>query len=228
LYEYTFRSRATIGPPQLAKFMQDLFLSDPEEIQRRARVFLPVLTASVPSRPNGNGSSNGNGSGHHILSSISVNRRSPEAGSSPGFDERTPLLDAMPEVALKPIEEEISLSGLASSVAFIAPDEQWERASSPFDGEPRDHTYEEGPLFESAESGELKENTARTDVPISLGSQVEAIDIHTGHVLSIGFDDRPVDQSDSTQAPFPDPPMRARRQRSSLPRRARSLSTSAG
>src|SRR5262249_24328746 len=31
-----------IGPPQLGRFMQGLFLSDPEEIERRIRVFLPV------------------------------------------------------------------------------------------------------------------------------------------------------------------------------------------
>ncbi|CAN0508110.1 unnamed protein product, partial [Laminaria digitata] len=41
IHDYVYRSRALVGPAQLGRFMQSLFLSEPEEIERRNRVRLP-------------------------------------------------------------------------------------------------------------------------------------------------------------------------------------------
>ena len=43
LHDYVFRSRATVGPSQLALFMQKLFLKDQEERARRGRLRLPPI-----------------------------------------------------------------------------------------------------------------------------------------------------------------------------------------
>jgi serine/threonine protein kinase len=191
LYEYTFRSRATIGPPQLAKFMQELFLADPEEIVRRARIFLPVVAAPSSATP------------HHSSAAVPAVNAEPDPLSSGGFEEATPLMEEPPpmppsRVSPRRLDEDVSLSGLGS-VAFIAPDEQWEKTESP--------DSEHGTAFPNGEmiSGEaqlapsrrhsLSENTARTDVRIQLrgpSSEVEAIDIHTGQVLSASVDDESV------------------------------------
>src|SRR5262245_15938311 len=91
LYEYTFRSRVTIGPPQLAKFMQDLFLSDPEEIQRRQRVFLPAPSRTSGVR-NGELHADAHGAERDVL-------------SSGGFEEATPLIDGPPDAILRQVQE---------------------------------------------------------------------------------------------------------------------------
>jgi serine/threonine protein kinase len=139
LFEYTFRSHAVIGPPQLGRFMQGLFLSDPEEIERRIRVFLPVphaigelsnttqdsSTAEGPAqKANGHPHANGHGRSTLVHSAFS---RAAESGA---FDEQTPLLGKHGS-ALPDSDESIALSVLASQVVYIAPDEDWERHPSP-------------------------------------------------------------------------------------------------
>ena len=48
LHEYVYQSGAQVGPAHLARFMQGLFLNDPEEKARRARVKLPPVEPPSP------------------------------------------------------------------------------------------------------------------------------------------------------------------------------------
>jgi hypothetical protein len=43
IHNYVYRSRALVGPAHLGRFMQSLFLSQPEEIARRSRARLPPV-----------------------------------------------------------------------------------------------------------------------------------------------------------------------------------------
>ncbi|MEQ9499796.1 MAG: protein kinase [Deltaproteobacteria bacterium] len=51
LHDYVYRSRALIGPAHLGRFMQSLFLSDPEELRKRNRIALPLFGMEVPEAP---------------------------------------------------------------------------------------------------------------------------------------------------------------------------------
>jgi serine/threonine protein kinase len=130
LHDYTYRSRAVVGPTQLSRFMQELFLADAEELERRRKMSLPAVPPAAvrrtsfvrsvppiaPVRP-------------MIAPSLRVD--DDRSASTGGFDDRTPLLEQVGG------DEEVSLSGLAeepvlpapeaSRVVYIAPDEQWER-----------------------------------------------------------------------------------------------------
>lgn len=115
IYDYTYRARATISPQHLGRFMQDLFLGEPEEIERRVRVALPAISAiALPPGP-------GPAASQGVFEA--------EAASSGGFDELTPLLE-LPGNASEANLAQSGLSELASQVVFIAPDEQWEKPAS--------------------------------------------------------------------------------------------------
>lgn len=152
LYEYTFKSRATIGPPQLAYFLQDLFLSDPEEIERRQRVLLPAIARGGPVRANGaqNGVAPGRDSDARARlsdldlsglersalqafgsgvqgSAAAADQTGEDVPSSGMFEEKTPLLLHPGDGGIAPSERATPLLSPGSQVVYIAPDECWER-----------------------------------------------------------------------------------------------------
>ncbi|MCK6546045.1 protein kinase, partial [Myxococcota bacterium] len=129
LHDYTYRSRAVVGPAQLSRFMQDLFLADAEELDRRRRMSLPMVPPAAVRRASYPRSIPPIASRPIIAPSLQSDDE--RSVSTAGFDDRTPLLEQVGS------DEEVSLSGIAeepvlpapeaSRVVYIAPDEQWER-----------------------------------------------------------------------------------------------------
>ncbi len=177
IHDYVYRSRATVGPAHLARFMQTLFLNDPEEIDRRSRVKLPLprqfpvgAASANGARPTAkNGTSNG-----RVLELLSTDGE---------FDEKTPLLDPA----------DLPGSQLSSSVAFISDVDSWERAGSSAlidyalaensDPEPSDRPrppplppLTQAPRIESNRLEPGPERTARTDVEIEVEPPSISID----------------------------------------------------
>ena len=100
IHAYVYRSRAMVGRPQLGRFMQGLFLTDPEELARRNRVCLPPVPISK------SGSAPPPASFGYEATADERSVRGTEDVEGPsglhddGFDEKTPLLDPAEEAAL--------------------------------------------------------------------------------------------------------------------------------
>jgi tRNA A-37 threonylcarbamoyl transferase component Bud32 len=210
IHDYVFRSRATVGPAHLARFMQLLFLGDAEEVERRGRINLPAPRA-FPMGPNGANGANGTG-GAHLRDRLDV------LESDGDFDEKTPLLDP----AELPGGGAATGSSL-SQVAFISDPDSWERAGS--------SALIEYVLDESAERSRSgpgprarsvsmrpppapentrppavppdAQKTARTDID-DVGDMVEAIELETGNVVQLeaGRADTRPKPDDSSQSPL--------------------------
>lgn len=116
LHDYVYRSRALIGPAHLGRFMQTLFLSDPEELVHRNRIALPLFGHEAPPEPSAIDAMPSFGP---EATEDDRGRTFDDAGSYRGdFDEKTPLADA----ADLPYD-----SSLSSQVALIEDASSFER-----------------------------------------------------------------------------------------------------
>lgn len=196
IHDYVYRSRATVGPAHLARFMQTLFLSDPDEIERRSRVNLPQ-PRPYSSRNGNNGAANGTANGR-------ISRDKIELYDAAGdFDEKTPLLDPAENFE----------SALSSSVVFIEDPDSWEQAGSsaliayalesgPRDlrGPPTPPPRTQAPSIATVpleEDG--SEQTARTDIEMQ-GRLSDEVELNSDDVVALDTD-APVELDDSDHSP---------------------------
>ncbi|MCA9554986.1 MAG: serine/threonine protein kinase, partial [Myxococcales bacterium] len=169
IHDYVYRSRAMVGPSQLGRFMQGLFLSEPEEQARRNRVRLPPVPspeerAASMAPPFAVG-----GFGPEKTEDERGKHRDDDEDGD--FDEKTPLLE------LEPSRPSSSLS----KVVYISDEYDWGQSERNLDetrSEPGSGPVVRPQPLEA--SGPEAESTVQTDVSLEVSdADVEAISAHS-------------------------------------------------
>jgi serine/threonine protein kinase len=170
LHSYVQRANAVIDSVHLARFIQKLFLTDDEELDRRRRMHLPL-----PEGPKDDASAPRSVSAEGMVSAVHLRealdeppgRQEPAPRDEPSTIHDTPSAKA---------QAQATASVLASQIAMISPEDDWETRSyvvfrdTNFQPRPEgrpisdhDATFEEFPSFvPSTESTEASND----DVPV--------------------------------------------------------------